>query len=343
MPNAKTTQKRKGEHVDVVLRKDVQYDFKSGLDSVRFEHCALPDFDISATKVSREFLGRKLALPFIVAAITGGYSEAKKINSELALACEEKGCAFGLGSQRAMIEDPSLASTYCVKKEAPGVFLCGNIGAYQLAQYHKAGQLSKVESAIEKVEADALCVHLNALQECTQPEGDRNWSGTTAAIKAACEKISVPIIAKETGAGISGKVAVELERLGVKAIDVSGAGGTSWSAVELERTKDRKDSLPEFRNWGLPTKDALEQCSKATHLPLIATGGIRSGLDVAKAIRLGATLGGAAYPFLMAQQDGGQRAAALEISRWERGLRTALFLCGCKNLEELAGARLLTQ
>jgi len=334
------TKKRKGEHVEIVLKKDVQYAHGTGLDKVRFAHCALPSANLDRMHCRALFLGKRLELPFMVTAATGGYRKAGKINRDLAAACQEKGIAFGLGSQRAMIEDASLAKTYQVRSVAPDVLICGNIGAYQLAQYFKNREFSKVEAALNSIDADALCVHLNALQEAIQPEGDRDWSGVPKAIESACSRLSIPIIAKETGAGIDGQTAKALEKMGVKAIDVSGAGGTSWSAVELERHLAR-DRTEEFRDWGLPTAISIVECAGQVKIPIIASGGIRSGLDCAKAIRLGATLAGAAYPFVRAQNDAGKDGVVSEISRWERGLKTAMFLSNSQNLEQLSKARLL--
>jgi len=334
------TKKRKGEHVEIVLKKDVQYLQGTGLDKIKFAHCALPHANLDRIQCRTLFLGKRLELPFMVTAATGGYQKAQKINRDLAAACQEKGIAFGLGSQRAMIEDPSLAKTYQVRDVAPDVFVCGNIGAYQLAQYYKNGEFSKVEAAMNRIDADALCVHLNALQEAIQPEGDRDWSGVPKAIEAACTKLSIPIIAKETGAGLDGQTAKALEKMGVKAIDVSGAGGTSWSAVELERHLEQ-DRIAEFRDWGLPTSISIVECAAQVKIPIIASGGIRNGLDCAKSIRLGATLAGAAYPFVKAQNDAGKNGVVAEISRWERSLKTAMFLTNSANLEQLAKARLL--
>jgi isopentenyl-diphosphate delta-isomerase len=274
----------------------------------------------------------------MITGMTGGYSEASQINRDLALACEEKNVAFGLGSQRAMIEDPSLAATFKVKDEAPEVLLCGNIGASQLAKYCGSGKLGLVIRALEAVEADALCVHLNALQEAVQPEGDRDWSGVAAALKKTCAELRLPVIVKETGAGMSAKTAKGMEALGAKALDISGSGGTSWAAVELERAEKEEDRLDEFRDWGIPAAESLKECAREVGIPLVASGGLRNGLDVARAVRLGAALGGAAYPFLKAQEKGGKAAVSALISKWERSLKTAMFLTNSANLAQLAKA-----
>ncbi len=340
MPDKKT-EKRKGEHVDIVLQRKVQYGLATGLEQARFEHCPLPELDIGKIDASCTFFKKRLRLPFMVTGMTGGYRSAWEINKSLASACEEKRIVFGLGSQRAMLEDRSLEYTYMVREAASTVFLCANIGANQLAKYDKRGELGKIGAMVERTDADAVCVHLNALQESIQPEGDRDWTGVADAIGKTCEMLGVPVIAKETGAGISGTAARMLERLGVAAIDVSGAGGTSWSAVELEREKKQSDRLNEFREWGIPTAEALRQCGKAVKIPLIASGGIRSGLDVAKSIRLGATLGGAAYPFIKAHHENGRAGVLAEIGKWERSLKTAMLLTSSANLGELRKARLV--
>lgn len=340
MAQTKQTEKRKGEHVEIVLEKDTQYPYPAGFSQIAFEHCALPDFDLDKADTECLFLGRRLKLPFMVTGMTGGYSQAEKINADIAKACEEAGIAFGLGSQRAMIENPKLERTYISRKAAPDVFLCGNIGAYQLAQYERAGEFRKVEELVSRLDADALCIHLNPLQEAVQPEGDKNWFGVANAIAVACDRLPVPVIVKETGAGINGRVMRQLEGLGAKAVDVSGSGGTSWSAVELER-EQKEIRLDEYRDWGIPTATALVECRRETRLPLIASGGIRSGLDVAKAIRLGATLGGAAYPFMAAQRAGGKAGVSALIQKWERSIKTAMFLTNSKDLTALSRARLL--
>lgn len=340
MTSGMQTKKRKAEHVEIVLKKGAQYSLGTGLDRVQFAHCALPHASLDRVQCRTLFLGKRLELPFMITAATGGYQKAQKINRDLAAACQEKGIAFGLGSQRAMIEDASLARTYQVRDVAPDVFVCGNIGAYQLAQYCKDGEFAKVEDAMERTDADALCIHLNALQEAIQPEGDRDWTGVPKAIETACSRLSIPVIAKETGAGMDGHTAKALERMGVKAIDVSGAGGTSWSAVELERHR-AQDRMEEFRNWGLPTAVSIVECAAAVKIPIVASGGIRSGLDAAKAVRLGATLAGAAYPFVKAQDKAGKTGVVAEITRWERSLKTAMFLTNSANLEQLSKARLL--
>lgn len=331
------TEKRKGEHVDIVLNQPVETHTSNGFDKIRFEHFALPELDYDAISFKTTFLGHSLQAPLMVTGMTGGYPDAEKINTEIADACAAEGIVFAVGSQRAMLEHPHLAPTYAVKKNKAnhGLFLCGNIGGYQLKRY-SAKQVQK--GLVDAIGADALCVHLNPLQEAVQPEGDKNWSGVLQRIGELCDALSVPVIAKEVGAGINATVAKELQTAGCKAIDVSGLGGTSWSAVEHYRHGHSGDV---FWDFGIPTADALQQCARAVKLPLIASGGIRNGLEVAKAIRLGASLGGAASPFIKAQQQGGTPGVRHLIQRFKHELRTAMLLTRSKDLAALKKAKLL--
>ena len=223
-----------------------------------------------------------------------------------------------------------------MKKKAPGVFLAGNIGATQLHDY----SVNAIRSALELIEADFLFVHINALQDVIQPDGDKKWKGVLTKIENLCSKIDLPVVAKEVGAGINGEVARELQYAGVAAIDVAGAGGTSWTAIELHRKGALEGEA--FWDFGIPTAVALRQCAVNTSLPLIASGGLRSGLDVAKAIRVGASLAGAAVPFLKAQQSKGAKGVAVELDSWVRGLKIAMFCTRSRNLAQLKKAKLLS-
>lgn len=326
------TENRKKEHVEIALKSEVQYSKKSGFEKVELLHNALPEIDFEEIDLSTEFLGKKLRFPLLISAMTGGYPEARKINTELAAAAQRHGIAFALGSQRAMLENPSLKETYYVREVAPDIPVIGNIGAVQLKQYG----VEQVLGLVSSVDADALAVHLNPLQEAIQPEGDRDFSGILEKINELCEKADFPIIVKETGAGISHDVALKLKEAGVAYLDVAGAGGTSWSKVEYARN----GPTPGFEEWGIPTIESMIQCKCA--LPLIASGGIRSGIDVAKSIALGAELAGAAYPFLKALNKTQDRLEQ-ELSVWETQLKKAAFLTGCKNLKELKSAKLVFQ
>lgn len=321
------TEKRKHEHVLAVLENDVQYDFGPGFSDFYLVHNSLPELDFGDVDLSCRFLGKKLSAPLMICAITGGYSKAETANKKLAVAAEKYGIAFGLGSQRAMLESPELKKTYDVRKEAPEVTLISNIGAAQLKKY----PIEKIESLVSSIESDALAIHLNPLQEIIQHEGDHDFSGALKSIEKVCDRISVPVIVKETGAGINSKVAKKLKKAGVSWIDVAGAGGTSWSKVEYARS----GSVKGFENWGIPTVDSLAMCNGV--LPLIASGGVRSGIDAVKSLVLGADMAGAAYPFLKAYAEG-----ELEntLEEWVNQMKISAFLTGCKNIRELKKAEI---
>ncbi len=309
------------------LRKEGQYSTGSGFDNIRLVHNALPELNLDEVDLSMKFLGRKIRYPLMITAITGGYSEAGKINRKLAEAAEKHGIAVGLGSQRAMIEDPKLTETFKIRKYAPSVPIVANIGAVQLKEYSS----KTIEKMVSSVDADGLAVHLNALQEIIQPEGDKDYKGVLKAIGKTCERLNVPVIVKETGAGIDREAAEKLRKAGVKWIDVSGSGGTSWSRIEYLRSKG---AVPGFEDWGIPTVESIMMCRGV--LPLIASGGVRSGIDVAKAITLGADMAGAAQPFLKALM---KNRLDEELGIWEKQLRIAAFLTGSRNLAGLKTAK----
>jgi len=329
------TSMRKVQHVKIVLEKDVQHTTTTGFESINFYHYALPELDFANIETSTKFLGRTFSLPFMVLSMTGGHEITEKINKDIAVACQAKNIPMGVGSQRAMLENPQLKKTFYVKDVAPKVFLCGNIGGYQLKKY----STKQIETMISSIEADALCIHLNPLQEIVQPEGDRNWTGVLKAIEKTCDALDVPVIVKEVGAGINAEIARELQHAGAAAIDVSGTGGTSWAGIEVHRKGADAGNL--YWNWGVPTVVALQECAQAVKLPLIASGGIRTGLDVAKAIRLGATLAGAASHFIKAQSTGGSAGVRQAIEKWEQELKIAMFLTRSRNLQALRKAKLI--
>ena len=316
---------RKRDHVESARRTDVEYSFPAGFADVRFVHNSLPEMDLDRVDSSATLFGKKLSAPLIIFGMTGGYPEAKEINLRLAAAAEKEGLAMGLGSQRAMIEKPELAATYKVRKVAPSIPLIGNIGAVQLKKYG----VKKVRAMLDDVDADALAIHLNPLQEVCQPEGDSKFSGILGQIGIFARDLGLPVIVKETGAGISREAAVALKEAGAKMIDVSGAGGTSWSKVEYLRS----GKAPVFANWGNPTAECIAACSDV--LPVIASGGVRNGLHAAKAIALGASYAGAALPFLKAEDP------AKEAAAWKRDLRIAMLLTGSKNIAALKKAKLV--
>jgi len=328
---ASRTSNRKGAHVRIALEKNVESLSGAGFDDVRLLHNPLPELGLNDIDLNTRFLGKRLAAPLLITAMTGGFREAGRINREIAAAAEGEGVAFGLGSQRAMIEQPSLAGTYYVRDVAPRALLIGNIGAVQLKEF----PLEKIEWAISKSEVDALAVHLNPLQEAVQRGGDKDFKGCLRAIERACERLSVPVIAKETGAGIPAEAALRLQEAGVKAIDVSGLGGTSWAIVEGYRSP----AITGFDDWGIPTVACIAEVAREVVVPVIGSGGVRTGIDAAKSIALGAALAGASLPFLKAWRKGGGVGSLISV--WKKQLKTSMLLTGSKDIEGLRKARVL--
>ncbi|RPI54958.1 MAG: type 2 isopentenyl-diphosphate Delta-isomerase, partial [Chloroflexi bacterium] len=294
-------EERKAEHLHINLEKDVSFpQVTTGLERYCFVHNALPEIDLAAVELATAFLGKELRLPLLISSMTGGTAEAQRINQHLAEGAQAAGIAMGLGSLRAALEAPHLADTFRVRHLAPDILLFANLGAVQL---NMGVTVDDCRRAIELVEADALILHLNPLQEALQAEGDTNWAGLLARIAAVCRGLQVPVVAKEVGWGISAGVARRLVDAGVAAIDVAGAGGTSWSQVEMHRapTERRRRLCARFADWGIPTARAVVDVREALPaVPLIASGGLRTGLDLAKILALGADLGGLAGPFLKA-------------------------------------------
>ncbi|MEX2738687.1 MAG: type 2 isopentenyl-diphosphate Delta-isomerase [Candidatus Wukongarchaeota archaeon] len=338
---------RKSEHVDIALSELINAISKeSGFNDVDFIHCATPELDLSDIDTRVTLLGRELSAPIIIAAMTGGYPRAKLINGTLAEAAEILNIGMGVGSQRAAIQNPALENTFSItRKKAPNALLIGNIGAPQL---NLGFGIKEIKKTVEMINADALAIHLNPLQEAVQPEGDTNFSNILEKISEICLKVDfVKIVAKETGTGISMEVGKKLEECGVSAIDIGGAGGTSFSAVEKYRAKMQKNIVFEkigekFWDWGIPTaQSTVEVAASTSNVEIISTGGIRSGIDVAKAIALGADATGIAYPLLKPAYGGDVGTAIKIIEEYIRELRTTMFLIGVKNIEELKKASLL--
>jgi len=336
-------QQRKADHLRMAAAQDVGSRRSAGFEDVHLTHDALPELDLDAVDTSADLLGIRLRLPLVIAAMTGGHAEGGRVNGILARAAERHGVAMGVGSQRAALVDPRVRDTYAITREqAPSAFLIANIGATQLVAQgdQPAVSLDQVRTLVETIGANALAVHLNPLQELVQTEGERRMRGQLAAIARLVESSDVPVIAKETGGGVSEAVARHLVDAGVAAIDVGGVGGTSFAAVEALRAEERGDKrgmrLGELlRDWGIPTVASIALAARAG-LPIIATGGIRSGLDAAKAIAMGATAVGVARPLLQAALDGGENAVGGWIECVAEELTAAMFLTGSADLAALS-------
>jgi isopentenyl-diphosphate delta-isomerase len=331
---AQETGKRKADHIRICLEQKAQAKkATAGFEDIQLVHRALPEVDREKISLSTSFLGKKLSAPLIVGAMTGGTEEATKINASIAEAVENLHLGMGVGSQRAAIEDKKLESTYAIaRKKAPTAFLIANIGGVQLA--HGYG-LKEARKAVEMIDADALAIHLNALQEAVQPEGQTNFKGVLAQIAEIAGELDKPVIVKETGCGIAAEEAKALESAGVKAIDVGGVGGTSFAAVEYYRSTSGKIMGEAFWDWGIPTVVSLIETSQTVKIPVLASGGVRSGLDIAKSLALNASLASVSQPVLEAAVKGATETQEL-LSCLIDELRNAMFLVGAKNVDDLS-------
>ena len=341
----RTTTSRKRDHVELTVKKDVAFRGKTaGFEEWEFVHNALPEINLSDVDTSTEFFGKKLSFPLLISCMTGGYAEAEKINRQLAEVCEEFRIAMGVGSQRQAMENATYHSSFSsARKAAPSIPLIGNIGAPEVA---KLNDVSPILKLAELIRADAFAVHLNPLQEFLQPEGNTNFRGVLNGIERLVKGLPVPVIVKEIGAGISYDVAVRLTNIGVRYIDVAGAGGTSWAGVEiLRREKEEQAEWDPFWDWGIRTTDALQQVVRLkkniTGLHVIASGGISGGIDCAKSIALGADITAAARPLLKALMNGGKTGLNKKIEQWMREFRGAMFLIGAANLMQVQSTNAL--
>lgn len=333
---------RKAEHLELSMSEPVEGAAGPGWADIELVHEALPEVDLEEVDLGAELLGRRLRAPVMIAAMTGGHEGATCVNGALARAAERHGLAIGVGSQRAALKDPALAHTYeVVRESAPGALVVGNLGAAQLIAQGGSEPLGLADAraAVEMVRADALAIHLNFLEESVQPEGDRRTRGCAEAIGALARGLEVPVIAKETGAGMTRATASRLRELGVAALDVGGSGGTNFAIIERMRAERQGDERGvrlgrSLAQWGIPTAVSVAGAA-GVGLPVIATGGVRSGLDAAKAFVLGATLVGVARPLLQAAVEGD---AALDawIENFLEELRTVLVLTGCVRPADLS-------
>jgi isopentenyl-diphosphate delta-isomerase len=335
---AEETQRRKADHIRICLDENSQArKATTGFEDIHFIHKALPEINKQNIDPSTYFLNHKFSAPLVVGAITGGTAQAEKINATIAEAVEELQLGMGVGSQRAAIEDKSLMHTFAIaRKKAPNAFLIANIGGVQLVHGYSIREAKK---AIEMIDADAIAIHLNALQEAIQPEGQTNFEGILSKIADIAGELDKPVVVKETGTGIAAEEAKKLEAAGVKAIDVGGAGGTSFAAVEYYRTGKESQlqrHLGEaFWDWGIPTATSIAEITQTVKLPVIASGGIRNGSNIAKALALGAQLASLSQPILQTSIKGVKETESLLPLLIEE-LRNIMFLVGAINIEQLA-------
>lgn len=337
-PDSAVTDQRKADHIRINLEEDVSFkNISTGLERYFFMHEAVPELDLDQIDTHTQLFGKLLKTPVFISSMTGGTARAHEINRILATTAEKVGMAMGVGSQRAALEDEQLAQSFKIVRDyAPTAVIFANIGAVQLNYGYGVAQLQR---AVEMCEADALILHLNVLQEAVQPEGDRNFAGLLPKIEQVCRQLSVPVIAKEVGWGISENTARRLAAAGISAIDVAGAGGTSWSQVEMYRapTKRLARLAGAFIDWGISTADSIQFCRRgAPGLPILASGGLRNGIEIAKCVALGATLGGIASDFLKAAVNGGEEAAVELAETITDELRVAMMCAGVANLSQLA-------
>jgi isopentenyl-diphosphate delta-isomerase len=341
-----STSNRKIEHLELCANRNVEanrdeHNFRrTGFEEITLIHNALPGLNKQEIETSVDFLSHRLAFPLLIASMTGGHPDTVKVNEALALAAQEMGIGIGVGSQRAAIEDPSQEDSFrIIRDAAPDAFVYGNLGLPQLKEYGVEG----VRQAAGMIDADAMAIHLNVLQEAIQPEGDTDARGGIELIKQVCDELTIPVIAKETGAGISREVAQQLCDAGVSAIDVGGMGGTTWAGVEVYRARQQDDTKSEelgnlFWDWGIPT--AISVIESNISVPVIATGGIRTGMDMAKSLAIGASVCAAALPFVAPALNRPEEVKA-RLSAFLDQLKTAMFLTGSAAIGELMQSRVV--
>ena len=332
---------RKSDHIQINLERDVRSALTTGLEKYRFIHEALPELDLNRVDATLRLFGKTLSAPILISSMTGGTDRAGTINLRLAEAAQTVGVAMGVGSQRAALEHPELAATFQVRRVAPDILLFANLGATQL---NSGYALDHCRRAVDMLQADALILHLNPLQEAVQAGGDVNFAGLAKKIEGICKKLEAPVIAKEVGWGISERTARLLADCGVAAIDVAGAGGTSWSQVEMHRAPDEftRQLAATFVGWGIPTAESIQIVRKAApNMTVFASGGLKDGLDIAKCIALGATLGGMAGQFLKAAAISTENVVEM-MQLTKRQIEVTMFACGVGTLEGLRDGKLAT-
>ena len=331
---ASKTSERKKEHIQLCLTDKVAFKKSNGFDDYDFEHFAITEVNYAKIDLTTKFLKKEISLPFLISCMTGGTTEAERINEQLAIAAKELNIPIGVGSQRQALEDNKLYSTYeVVRKNAGKVPILGNIGAAQVAASKNI--VGDFKFMMELIEADAMVVHINPLQELLQTEGEPNFTGLLKNLEKVIAKTSVPVICKEVGSGISKKAAKHLLEIGVHGIDVAGAGGTSWAAVELLRNK-KTDAY--FSEWGLPTSYCVRTVAELKskyNFKMIASGGINSGIDVAKALALGADITASARILLQEVMKNDVQGVVELIREWFELVRKIMYLTGCSNIKQL--------
>jgi isopentenyl-diphosphate delta-isomerase len=340
MTKVTQTSSRKSDHIRINLEEDVSSGLTTGLEHFHFVHEALPEINLNEIDLSVELFGKRLQSPLLISSMTGGSKEAQQINLNLASAAQAKGVAMGVGSQRAAIEDPLLANSFQVRTVAPDILLFANLGAVQLNYGY---DVIECQRAVDMIAADALILHFNPLQEAVQPEGDTHFGNLLPKIEKVCASLSVPVIAKEVGWGFSGRTALKLKDVGISAIDIAGAGGTSWTQVEMHRIENehRAELAKAFIDWGIPTAESIQMVKEnVPEMIIFASGGLRNGVDVAKSIALGATLGGLASPFLTAANKSVDHVNQV-IDSISNTIKICMFSTGNRNLKQLAQTRLI--
>jgi len=331
---------RKSDHIQINLERDVRSALTTGLEKYRFIHEALPELDLNRVDATLRLFGKTLSAPILISSMTGGTDRAGTINLRLAEAAQTVGVAMGVGSQRAALEHPEQAATFQVRRVAPDILLFANLGATQL---NSGYALDHCRRAVDMLQADALILHLNPLQEAVQAGGDVNFAGLAKKIEGICKKLEAPVIAKEVGWGISERTARLLADCGVAAIDVAGAGGTSWSQVEMHRAPDEftRQLAATFVGWGIPTAESIQIVRKAApNMTVFASGGLKDGLDIAKCIALGASLGGMAGQFLKAAAVSTESAVEM-MKLTKRQIEVTMFAAGAGTLDGLKHIKLV--